>query len=1251
LKGEAVDFYQIKQRSTKSGTLEIYPDFKITRSRDLMVRGKSFYAIWDEEKGLWSTDEYDVQRLVDNELMEERNRILGNTDGVIHVKFMSDFSTNAWSRYRTYLAQISDNAHQLDENLTFANSKVKKSDYVSRRLPYSLEGGKTEAYDKLMSTLYSPEERKKLEWAIGSIVAGEGKVIQKFIVLYGEGGSGKSTFLNILQKLFDGYYTTFEAKALTSASNLFSTEVFRNNPLVAIQHDGDLSRIEDNTKLNSIVAHEVMTMNEKYKPSYTARANCFLFMATNKPVRITDAKSGVIRRLIDVKPSGKKIPTNEYFSLMSRIDFELGAIAQKCLDIYRSMGKNYYSTYRPLGMILQTDVFFNFVETHYYTFLQQGGVSLTQAWAMYKEFCEESLIDFKLPRYKFRDELRNYFKDFLPVTRIDGKQVRSYYADLITEKFKDKEKDIEESSPSWLSMDVDSSIFDGIAKDYLAQYASEKYETPSKKWKDVKTTLKDLDTQKLHYVQVPEEHIVIDFDIRDSDGKKSPELNLKAATEFPPTYAEFSKSQCGIHLHYIYDGDVSTLSHVYSEGIEVKVFPGDSALRRKLSKCNSIPISIISGGLPTRPKKMINFDAVQSEKGIRELIKRNLRKEIHPGTKPSIDFIYKILEDAYESDLHYDIRDMRPTILAFAMNSTNQANYCVKVVSKMHFHSEEPSIAVASYPDDRLAFFDVEVFPNLFLVNWKYEGEDNECIHMINPTPQDVEELLKLRLIGFNCRRYDNHILYARYIGYDNEMIYNLSKKIIEGYRRILFGEAYNVSYADVYDFSSKKQSLKKFQIELGIHHLELGFPFDEPIPEEKWPLVIEYCDNDVISTEAVFHARKQDFVARQILAAISGLTVNDSTQSHATKIIFGDNRAPQDEFVYTDLSEEFAGYEFNFGKSSYCDEDPGEGGYVYAEPGYYEDVALLDIASMHPTSILTLNLFGSYTEKYRELVESRLAIKQKDFDTVIKKFGGVFEQFVTSVDDADDLAYALKIVINIVYGLTSAKFSNPFRDNRNVDNIVAKRGALFMIDLKHAVQEQGYTVAHIKTDSIKIPKATKKIIDFVVKFGKKYGYDFEHETTFEKFCLVNDAVYVGRKSDGTWTATGAEFQHPYIFKSLFSKEPIVFEDMCETKTVTTALYLDMNEALPEDEHAYMFIGRAGSFCPIKPGANGGILLREKEGKYYAASGTKGWRWLQSAMVKELKKEEDIDLEYFRLLVDKAVDHIREFVDFEVLTF
>ena len=58
---------------------------------------------------------------------------------------------------------------------------------------------------------------------------------------------------------------------------------------------------------------------------------------------------------------------------------------------------------------------------------------------------------------------------------------------------------------------------------------------------------------KLHYVKVPENHIVIDFDIKDESGKKSFEKNFIAASKWPATYAELSKSEAGIHLHYIYD--------------------------------------------------------------------------------------------------------------------------------------------------------------------------------------------------------------------------------------------------------------------------------------------------------------------------------------------------------------------------------------------------------------------------------------------------------------------------------------------------------------------------------------------------------------------------------------------------------------------------------------------------------------------------------------------------------------------------
>ena len=343
-----------------------------------------------------------------------------------------------------------------------------------------------------------------------------------------------------------------------------------------------------------------------------------------------------------------------------------------------------------------------------------------------------------------------------------------------------------------------------------------------------------------------------------------------------------------------------------------------------------------------------------------------------------------------------------------------------------------------------------------------------------------------------------------------------------------------------------------------------------------------------------------------------------------------------------------FPGYTFDHGKSLYWGEEVGEGGYVYAEPGMYRAVALLDIASMHPSSIMAERLFGDiYTARFGDILAARLAIKHGEFEKAEKMLDGKLAPYLKDKDAAKNLAQALKIAINSVYGLTSAGFDNPFRDKRNIDNIVAKRGALFMVNLKHAVQDQGFTVAHIKTDSIKIPNATPEIVKFVMDYGKEYGYTFEHEATYDRMCLVNDAVYIARYEDGKWTATGTQFQVPYVFKKLFSREPIEFDDLCETKSVSTALYLDMNEGLPEDAHNYKFVGRVGRFSPIKSGCGGGLLLRKTDKGYSAATGSKGYRWMESEEVKKLGKEKDVDRSYYDRLVDEAVETISQYGDFE----
>lgn len=915
-----LDFFTVSTRVKKPGYTEIYPKFLIKHVEDLMIRGGDFYAVWVEDRGLWSTDEQDVVQLVDRELTKYAEEHKGEIDGSVRISYMRDAETGMIDGWHKYCQkQMRDSYHMLDEKLLFANDGTNKKDYSSKRLSYPLEPGEYPAYEKIISTLYDEEERHKLEWAIGAIVTGDSKTLQKFLVLYGGPGTGKSTILNIIQDLFDGYHAVFDAKALGSASAQFALEPFKKNPLVAIQHDGDLSKIEDNTRLNSVVSHEWMSVNEKHKSQYENRFICFLFMGTNKPVKITDGKSGILRRLIDVTPSGNKIPIREYKKLMKQVQFELGPIAWHCKEVYLS-DPGRYDEYIPTSMMSASNDFYNFMIDSYHIFKRDDGTTLKAAWEMYKTYVDEAKVPYSLSKMHFRSELMNYFREFNErFTSETGERARSYYSGFRTEKFEtdnnDSNADAEVKSgdkkteetiiPDWLKMESQESVFDKECSDCLAQRASSK-ETPSRKWDDVKSTLSKLDTSKLHYVKVPDNHIVIDFDIRDETGNKSFQKNLEAAKTWPPTYAELSKSGAGIHLHYIYSGDVSKLSRIYDDDIEIKVFTGKSSLRRMLTKCNDLPIATISSGLPLKgdDKSLVNWEGIKNEKMLRTMIKRNLNKEYHAATKPSVDYIAKLLDDAYNSGIGYDVSDMKNEIFAFAAGSTNQADYCIKLANKMKFKSEEPSAAVDAEKDE-LVFFDCEVFPNLFLVNWKVAGEGKPVVRMINPKPKDIEELLKFRLVGFNNLSYDNHMIYGCLIGYTNEQLFDLSKRLVnkdrDVSRRAKFSEAYNLSYTDVYDFATKKQSLKKWEIELGIHHQELGLPWDKPVDESLWEKVAEYCNNDVVATEAVFNHCQGDWTARQILAAVSGLTVNHSTNSLTTKIIFGGERNPK--LVYTDLA------------------------------------------------------------------------------------------------------------------------------------------------------------------------------------------------------------------------------------------------------------------------------------------------------------------------------------------------------------
>ena len=1287
-----------------------------------MTRGGEFYAFYDEATGFWfdGNNKPKLYELIDEQVREYAKKDKGEDylndqeHGSVIVE-MVDSSNTLTVEFDRFCKSLGNHWFPLDQKMIFSNTEVKRTDYATKTLDYPLQDSPTPYYEKLTDVLYLPDERDKWEWAVGCIIAGDQKKIQKMFAFYGEPGTGKSTVIGkiiadlIMGGYEMGYAVKFEANNLCGGND-FGTDFLENDSVLVYDDDAEMGMITVRSTLNKIISHEPVRVNAKFKKPFMVRPNCIMFVGTNDPIQLSP-NSGMKRRLIDIRPTGNLVSHDVYDECMEHMQFEKSGIAWRCLQTYKRLGKGYYDHYIAEDMMARTSPFHNFVIENVMEL--KDGISLANAYDLYCKYAQMCKFKNELVRYKFRDTLKLYF-DKYEDTKFSG---------FKWEKIGQKEP-VEQITEleSWLEFNCTRSDFDDAYCYQPAQYANEEG-NPQHKWENCKTTLMDLDTSKLHYVKMPEDVICIDFDIKDENGNKSYDLNLKAASKFPPTYAELSKSGCGIHLHYIYTGgDPKDLSRIFDDNVEVKVFTGNAALRRQLTMCNDLPIAELSSGLPMKEvkggDKVIDWVGYKNEKVLRAMIVKNLKKEYHPATKPSIDYINHLLEMAYHSGATYDVRDMQNDVLAFAMNSTHKADYCVATVAQMRFCSKdvldrEQEIEDTIVDEDApLAFFDVEIAPSYkqyveyceknnieinpripknaqahFLICWKFAGDGKAVQKMLDPKPSDVEKIFKYRLVGFNNRDYDNHMCYAASQGYTPEELYRLNTRIItEKDKNAKFAAAYNLSYTDVLDFASgdNKKGLKKWEIELGIHHLEWDRPWYEPIPDNRLIDWCNYCSNDVVSTERVFYHLKDDFEAREVLAALVDGTVNTKTNSLTINLLTHGIDDPQSQFVYTDLSTIFPGYEFHpegipkesystapgtkisTMKSIYMGEDPSEGGFANCpKPGVYFNVGLFDVASMHPHSAIALKIFGKViTKRFENLVEARVAIKHireigdEAYNEALRRMDAIKEGSSIVIKNilqglsgdtlkkkCKAIANALKTAINSVYGLTSAKFENKLRDPRNVDNIVAKYGALFMITLKHKLQDLGYTVVHIKTDSIKVANYDSNVEKIIMDFGKQYGFTFEREAVYSKMCIVDDAQYIayevekdGEPCEPFWTVTGAKFAAPYLFKNLFTHEKVTFDDLPETKSVSDAsIYICTDKA-------EKFVGRIGSFVAVKEGY-GGKLMRVKGDKRAAVTGTKGWLWNEAETIRN--HPERINKDYYRKMCDDAVTAINQYYPFD----
>lgn len=1248
------DFVRIvKNRVGNRSDGEIYQmsiDFNVGHLRDVVIQGGNFTAFYNYDTHFWESKAsfYKYARALLYEEAEKERQL--HPDQTILVQDPQHLSSKVPTKIDALCkACETENAILFNQKIFFHGELPEREDYATKTMPYERYVGNTDEacpnYDELMSVLYSPEDRTMIEWLAGCALCGDGDRVDKFIYLEGEPGSGKSTILNIVEQVLGPYGASIKAEEFASSNSPFATAQMKKAPLLGIQHDGDLSKIETNTILNNIISHEPIEINEKYAKTFYIRLRTLLIIASNNALRLTDSYSGLLRRALDPVPTGKLIPNDKYNKLVGAIQYELAGICARWIDVYRSLGTRAYGPYRSTRIVRNGNALGYWVERNRdIEWSRSGECYLSTEYSLYRAYCDgtstkpisKSLFERQLHFFweMSADETQDnsvkdvHFMDYAWKRRAFTKPVYRLYVDK-----SDTPKECE-----FLSFTVSSDAeFAKLCSECPAQYATESG-TPKASWDTVTTKLSNIVSTELHYVRPQLQHIVIDLDCRDSGGGKSLNAAISVINELglPPTYGELSKSGQGVHLHYIYDGDPTTLTNLIRENVEVKVFVGKSSLRRKFSYSNGLPVSHVSSGIPLKDKKEdVAGKEIEDEDHLRNIIKKGLRGE-YGSHIVTIQFIDYMLKKAVAQGLVYDLESYRVDLMAYALKSTHHANELPAVVEKMPLHNgakEKPII-----------IFDFEVFPNYNCLGWKIKGEKQRNIERF-PSPQTLQDFLdKYRIAGFNNLGYDNIIWYTLMQGASPYEVYKVSKAIITRDKSLRIPRSVkSLSYTDIYDFCNTKQSLKKWEVQLGIHHQECPYDWDQPLPEEAWDVVDRYCLNDVEASEAVWDANENDWVTRQLLAFLTGMTVNDTTNSLTAKLIFGEDTHPQSEFIYTDLSDTFPGYAYEVknGKcvSYFHGRTIGEGGYVVGSPGWHTMVGVRDVESMHPTSTIELGLFGKYTARYKYLVDVRKAAKNGREEEIKAAYDGRLYEFMTEKNlSYKTLSKSLKVPINAVYGCTSAKFDNIFKDPRNVDNIVAKRGELMMVSLEDELRAIGVAPTHVKTDSIKLDNYTQELDDKVVEFGKKYGYKFTIEEFYTTFCLFDKAQYIAYDAcTGKWDSRGKLFdKNGLVFKKLFGLD-VKESDYLETKqSLSGPLYI-----------GDQFVGKNANIVFVKE-QYGKPMSCKRDDKFVSVTGTKGLFVMEYEEALQKDFWNILDYDYYDSQVEKAKAMVEKYVPWDV---
>jgi hypothetical protein len=455
-------------------------------------------------------------------------------------------------------------------------------------------------------------------------------------------------------------------------------------------------------------------------------------------------------------------------------------------------------------------------------------------------------------------------------------------------------------------------------------------------------------------------------------------------------------------------------------------------------------------------------------------------------------------------------------------------------------------------------FFDVECYPNYFLILFKLSNGKQKCFELDETKRLDtilIQEFLEnAETIGFNSRMYDIPMILHALSGANNQELKALSDRIInkdektyDTLKELGLFCPWHYNHIDLFKLPIGKNSLKMYGARINTTFLQ-DLPYDPSLPltEDQKVDIKNYCSNDVNITMDLYKHLEKPLAIRCDINRKYNVEVRSKSDSQIAEVLIKEKLImpfkpnPKHNFKYTppdyvrfqseeltDLLEIISSIKFKGKKGDKIFNEAIPSSVVINDSKYS-----IGIGGLHSTEknravitqdneyLIDLDVVSYYPSI---ILNNEYSPEHLDKKAFIKYYCDIYYDRLEAKRTGDTAkSQVYKIILNGSFGKFGDQYSVLYSPELLIHTTIT--GQLSLLMLIERLEENGFKVVSANTDgvSVKLQKDQYHLFQ-KVKWNWEKTTQFELEEVKYK-AIYSESVnsYIAIKEDGSLKCKGS---------------------------------------------------------------------------------------------------------------------------------